>query len=80
MSLFPARSNQAAVNLHVEGMACSSCAERVEKAIRTAPGVASASVDLAAKRAVVTFAGSPQIEAVIAAIAAAGYETELEKA
>ncbi len=79
MSSAPARSN-AAVNLHVEGMACSSCAERVEKAILATPGVASAAVDLAGKRAAVTFSGPPRIDAVMAAIGAAGYETEIEKA
>lgn len=80
MSPSPARSDNAAVNLHVEGMACSSCAERVENAILATPGVASASVDLEGKRAIVTFSGLPQIEAVIAAIGAAGYEPALEKA
>jgi copper chaperone CopZ len=80
MSSAAARSNTPAVNLHVEGMACSSCAERVEKAILATPGVASASVDLAAKRAAVIFSGPPRVEAVIAAIGEAGYETAIEKA
>lgn len=64
------------LKLVVEGMACSSCAERVEKAIRATPGVASAAVELAAKRATVTFSGAPDPKAVIGAIAAAGYEAE----
>jgi len=79
MSSAPARSNNV-ITLRVEGMACSSCAERVENAILATPGVASASVDLEAKRAAVTFSGSPDIEAVIAAIGNAGYETAVEKA
>lgn len=65
------------LKLHVEGMACSGCVERVEKAVRATPGVASATVDLAAKRAIVTFSGAPDPKEVIAAIAAAGYEAEL---
>ncbi len=70
-------SHAPTVTLQVEGMACSSCAERVEKAIRAAPGVASASVDLSGKRAVVAFSGPPRIEAVIAAIGEAGYEATI---
>ncbi|WP_026607366.1 heavy-metal-associated domain-containing protein [Methylocapsa acidiphila] len=78
MSFAATSSSKPAVTLHVNGMACSSCAERVEKAILATPGVASAAVDLAAKRAAVTFAGAPKTEAVIAAIAAAGYESAAE--
>jgi Cu+-exporting ATPase len=68
------------VSIRVEGMACGSCASRVEKAILATKGVVSASVDLAAKRAEVAFAGVPDIAAVIAAIGEAGYECALEKA
>ena len=64
----------------VEGMACDSCAERVEKAIRATPGVVSASVNLATKRAEVIFSGVPDIAAVIAAIGVAGYECMVENA
>lgn len=78
MSSVQTRSSAPAVNLHVDGMACSSCAERVENAIRATPGVASASVDLEAKRASVTFSGSPDAAAVIAAIGRAGYEAAVE--
>jgi Cu+-exporting ATPase len=65
---------------HVEGMVCSGCVERVEHAIRATAGVASASVDLEGKRAVVTFSGTPDSKAVIAAIVAAGYEAALDTA
>ncbi len=68
------------LTFHVEGMACSGCVERVEKAIRGMPSVTDAKVDLAAKRAVVTFAGTPDAKAVIAAIVAAGYEAAPEPA
>jgi copper chaperone CopZ len=64
----------------VEGMAGESCMERVEKAIRATPGVVSASVNLATKRAEVVFSGVPDIAAVIAAIGVAGYECAVENA
>lgn len=66
------------LTLHVKGMACSSCAGRVDAAIRKTPGVISVSVDLEAKRAIVTFAGKPDPNAVITAVVEAGYEAELE--
>ena len=56
-SLFSNPKNPAAFSIRVEGMACDSCVERVEKAIRATPGVVSASVNLATKRAEVTFSG-----------------------
>jgi Cu+-exporting ATPase len=68
------------LKFHVEGMACSSCAGRVDSAIRATPGVTSASVDLEAKRAVVTFSGTADPKAVIASIVEAGYEADLETA
>lgn len=61
-------------------MACESCVERVEKAIHATPGVVSATVDRAAKRANVVFSGVPDIAAVIAAIGEAGYECAVENA
>jgi copper chaperone CopZ len=75
-----APAEQKTVSLRVEGMACGSCAGRVERAISSTPGVVSASVDLEAGRANVVFAGVPDIAAVIAAIGEAGYECALEKA
>lgn len=64
--------------LRIQGMACPSCAERVEKAIRATPGVASVTVDLERKRAEVTFSGSPDPGAVIASVVKAGYEAAAE--
>jgi copper chaperone CopZ len=60
--------------LHVDGMACSGCVERVENAIRATPGVVSVAVDLETKQAKVTFAGAPNLEAVANAVRQAGYE------
>ena len=79
MSSFSAMPKSAqALTFHVEGMHCESCATRVEKAISQTPGVVSASVDLAAKRAHVTFSGPPDTAVVIAAIGDAGYECSVE--
>lgn len=60
MSSVPAASKQAAgISLAIEGMTCASCVARVEKAIATAPGVTSASVNLATQRVEVSFSGAP---------------------
>ena len=59
------------LSLPVEGMTCASCAGRVERALARVPGVASASVNLAAERAEVTGTAAPADLA--AAIRAAGY-------
>jgi hypothetical protein len=58
-SLFSNPKKPTAFSIRVEGMASDSCVERVEKAIRATPGVVSASVNLATKRAEVTFSGVP---------------------
>jgi copper chaperone CopZ len=79
-SLFSNPKKPAAFSIRVEGMASDSCVERVEKAIRATPGVASASVNLATNRAEVTFSGVPDIAAVIAAIGVAGYKCMVENA
>jgi copper chaperone CopZ len=81
MSFFSSNPKKpAAFSVRVEGMACDSCVARVEKAISATPGVVSASVDLATKRASVVFSGVPDIAAVIAAIGEAGYECAVENA
>jgi len=67
-----------ATSFPVEGMTCASCVARVERAIRAVPGVASASVNLATERATVEFAGKPDPDGVIAAIAKAGYASPQE--
>ncbi|MCR5860506.1 heavy metal translocating P-type ATPase [Mesorhizobium sp. J428] len=57
----------------IEGMTCASCVGRVERAIAKLPVVSKASVNLATERAEVTFAGAPDVGAVVNAIAGAGY-------
>lgn len=59
--------------LKIEGMSCSHCSARVEKALSALPGV-SASVDLASKTAVVESAAEISDETLIRAVTDAGYE------
>ncbi len=62
------------VILKVEGMSCEHCAGRVQKALDAAPGVAGASVDLAAGTASVRLAGDAESAGLIAAVEQAGYK------
>ena len=62
------------IEIPVRGMTCASCVGRVEKAIKAAPGVAAASVNLATERAHVDLASTDQIAGVVEAIRRAGYE------
>jgi Au+-exporting ATPase len=59
------------IELAVEGMTCASCVGRVERALKAVPGVTGATVNLATERASVR--GAADVEALIAAIASAGY-------
>ena len=63
--------------LEVRGMTCASCVAHVEKALRAAPGVVSASVNLATERATVRALKGPRtLEFLRAAVVEAGYEAE----
>ena len=66
------------LTLTVSGMNCASCVGRIERAIKSVPGVAAASVNLAAERAEVAFAEKPDPEAVVEAVRQAGYAVEVE--
>ena len=59
-------------DLAIEGMTCASCVARVERALKSVPGVTSAAVNLATERATVT--GSADLTALTRAVADAGYE------
>lgn len=61
------------VELSVEGMTCASCVGRVERALKAAPGVLQASVNLATERATVTLLEGADIEPLITAVAKVGY-------
>ena len=60
--------------LKVEGMTCTHCKMRVEKALQVVSGVESVKVDLAANEAVVT--GDTERTKLIQAIEDAGYTVE----
>lgn len=64
----------APIVLSIEGMSCASCVARVEKALKTVPGVVKATVNLATERAQIH--GSAAAETLIEAIAAAGYTAQ----
>lgn len=68
-------ASSAKVVLDIEGMSCASCVGRVERALSAVPGVSAASVNLATEHAQVT--GTASTEALIRAVAAAGYEARL---
>ncbi|PLP55970.1 copper-translocating P-type ATPase [Mesorhizobium loti] len=78
--MFPVAAPKAGAifQLGIDGMTCASCVGRVEKAIAAAPGVASASVNLATERAEVAFSGKPDLAPVLAAVAGAGYQARSE--
>lgn len=70
------------LELSIKGMTCASCVSRVEKALKTVPGVTQASVNLATHRATLRFNPSVQetqslIAELLAASEKAGYEASL---
>ena len=63
--------------LAITGMTCATCAGRVEKALRSVPGVTGATVNLATERASVEgFVGAVRPVDLIAAVRRAGYDAE----
>ncbi|WP_140848232.1 heavy metal translocating P-type ATPase [Paracoccus sp. FO-3] len=60
------------IDIVIGGMTCASCVARVERALKTVPGVTAANVNLATERATVT--GTADLASLIGAIADAGYE------
>ncbi len=70
-----------AVSLTIGGMTCAACAGRVERALARVPGVADASVNLAAEVARVRFEGGGAGSAeLVAAVEKAGYQAALREA
>src|SRR6266851_4976500 len=62
------------LTLEISGMTCASCVRRVERALAGVPGVAGATVNLAAESANVTLGGPAEPGALIAAVEDAGYQ------
>ncbi|NNE79718.1 MAG: copper-translocating P-type ATPase [Silicimonas sp.] len=71
---------QHTIALPIDGMTCASCLGRVEKAIRTVPGVKSAAANLATEMAQVEYDPPASIEAMSGALAQAGYPVGSEAA
>ena len=62
------------VSLDIEGMTCAACVGHVESALKSAPGVAKASVNLATERALVSMTpGLATMDSLAQAVAKAGY-------
>lgn len=60
--------------LKLRGMSCASCANNIEQAIQTVPGVAKASVNCGAEQATVTYDSQrTDLEAIQDAVSEAGY-------
>lgn len=63
--------------LFITGMTCASCVGRVERALRKVPGVQQADVNLATETAHVSTLGGVSPDALIAAVAQAGYSAKV---
>jgi P-type Cu+ transporter len=68
------------VTLPIEGMTCAACAGRVERALRSAPGVTAASVNLSTERATVQVVAGTSRETLVAVVQGAGYDVTREDA
>ena len=68
------------ITLPVSGMTCASCAGRVEKALRSVPGVRSAAVNLATENVTVGADPGVPVEQLTAAVRQAGYEVPVGQA
>ena len=64
------------IELSVTGMHCAACVTRVERAIRSVPGVVEAEVGLATESARVAFSGTPDVPGVQEAVRKSGYRAE----
>jgi cation-transporting ATPase V/Cu+-exporting ATPase len=70
----PTGSGDATQEFAVEGMSCASCATRVQRVLADMPGVRSASVNLATRRATIAHADEVSVAALQRVIKDAGYE------
>lgn len=66
-------ANQHNISLQIQGLNCASCSGRAEKALNAVNGVTSASVNLAAETAQITYADPASIKALTDALTDAGY-------
>ena len=78
-STITASGNPGGIKLQVTGMTCASCVLRVEKSLKSVPGVLEVSVNLATEQAFVDAAPSVTIEALAAAVRKAGYDVSVDE-
>ncbi len=69
-------ATQQTTDLQIHGMTCGACVARVEKALKSAPGVRDARVNLLQESARVIGSSAIEREALIDAVRAAGYDAE----
>lgn len=62
------------ISIDIEGMTCASCVARVEKSLLKVPSVASASVNLATRRATVQLSKGTDLDPLFKAVEKAGYK------
>jgi len=67
------------MSIKIDGMTCSSCVARVEKALMTVAGVQQVNVNLATEKAAVDFVAPARLPDLIAAITRAGYQVHTTK-
>ncbi|MFD3190813.1 heavy metal translocating P-type ATPase [Sedimentitalea sp. HM32M-2] len=65
------------LRMTLQGMSCAGCASRVDKALRALDGVRTVAVNPATDTALLTFAGTPDVAAAVAAVEKAGYPARL---
>ena len=65
-------SQIAAISLPISGMTCASCVRRVERALKSVPGVGEAMVNLATERAEIRPRGALHLTDAVKALADAG--------
>jgi len=68
-----ATDTSTAISMPIEGMTCASCVGRVERALKTVPGVETVSVNLATERANMTMSATVDRAALIATVENVGY-------
>jgi Cu+-exporting ATPase len=74
------QAGAAHLTLEITGMTCASCVRRVERALAGVPGVAAATVNLAAESADVTLAGPVDTGVLVTAVGNAGYQAAVPAA
>jgi sulfite exporter TauE/SafE/copper chaperone CopZ len=70
-------SNQRKATLHITGMTCVSCQNRIEKKLKASKGVISAEVDYAKGTAVIAYDEATSLNAIVSAIESLGYKAAL---